>query len=90
MSDTALKARGIEDADTGALLVGVIARPSAGRADLNVKNGTQPLGRPEGLHAIKLLVEGYLRVFPEMSDTVATVVDKARDHVVASETEARS
>ncbi|GEP09861.1 hypothetical protein [Methylobacterium gnaphalii] len=86
MSEHALKTRGIEDEDTGTLLVAI--RPHAGYADLIVRNGTQPLGREASLYFLKLFVEALLRVWPDAGDQVTATVERARVHARAPEKDA--
>lgn len=81
----ALNPRGVE-ADR-AQVVAIQARD--GFVSLCTRRLPQPLGPSAWLHTVKVLVEAGLKVWPELSGALATVVETARAHAGKGETEAR-
>lgn len=85
MPGDALTSRGVRHDDVHAVTI----QARAGYVSICTRRLPEPLDRAEWLHAVKLLVGRGLAVWPELSDTLATVVETARGHA-AAETEARS
>ena len=83
MSDVALKPRGIEDAETGVLLVAI--RAGHGFVSLCTRRLPEPLGPAAWLHAVKMLVVAGLKVWPELSGALGKVIEDARAHAGAAE-----